>query len=102
MKSFIRGSTFQQVGQFGQSGSPVDCTGWTVTLVVSTAAAPVTQIATLNLTWIDQTIGAFNVTAGDTSNWPVGKARIDCKVVDNFGTIVKSEPSFFRIGESPI
>lgn len=100
--TFIRGATYQQVGQISIGGLPQDCTGWTIQLQVSTALAPVTPIATLTIAWIDQTQGIMNITSGSTSNWPVGKARIDAVITDNFGTITPSNPAYFRIGESPL
>ncbi|MBB2999640.1 hypothetical protein FHX57_001971 [Paraburkholderia tropica] len=101
MFNFIRGSTFQLVGQFQLDGLEVDCTGWTLVAKVHDFTGT-TLIADLSVTWIDQPSGLAQLNAGDTSSWPVCKARIDIATTDDSGDSRASEPEYFRIGESPV
>jgi hypothetical protein len=101
MINFIRGSTFSLIGYFQLDGAAADFTGWSLSASLYNHNGTV-LIAALNSTWIDPTNGSISVSFGDTSNWAVGKARIDCKVVDPQGNIVFAPPAFIRIGESPI
>lgn len=101
MIDFIRGGTFNLTGYFQLNGAPADFTGWALSASLYNATGT-TLIANLNCTWVNPLTGAINVSYGDTSAWPVGKARIDTKVTDPQGNIVFGPPSFIRIGESPL
>ncbi|MFP3638102.1 hypothetical protein [Paraburkholderia sp. SIMBA_054] len=101
MWQFVQGSTFQVVGQFQLEGAPVDMTNWSVTAQIHDATG-VTLISTLTPTWIDQTTGTLQLSAGDTSNWPVGKARIDAAARDPSANQYVSLADFFRIIDTPL
>lgn len=101
MFNFIRGATFQLAASFQVDGAPVDCTGWVVTVQIRDYTGD-TLIATLTPTWLDQTNGLLQLSAGDTSQWPLGRARIDVTFVDAANSTRASDTDFFRIVESPI
>lgn len=101
MIDFIRGSTFNLAGYFQLNGAPADFTGWALSASLYNANGT-TLIANLSCTWLNPLLGSITVSYGDTSAWPVGKARIDTKVVDPQGNVVFGPPAFIRIGESPL
>jgi hypothetical protein len=104
MIDFIRGGTFNLVGYFqldGATPAPPGFTGWSLSASLYNANGTV-LIANLSCTWIDPVAGSISVSYGDTSAWPVGKARIDTKVNDPQGNIVFGPPAYIRIGESPL
>jgi hypothetical protein len=65
-------------------------------------ATGVTLIANLSPSWIDSTKGTLQVSASNTSTWPVGKARIDVSVRDTQGNQYVSQADFFRIIDTPL
>lgn len=100
---FIRGSTFQLEGNFQDDGLSTDTTAWSVTGLISQAGTNI-PFDTIIPTLIDASTGLWKFTnaASSTSNWPVGKARIDIKVVTQFGEIMNSAPLYFRVIDTPL
>lgn len=97
-----RGSTFQMMGQFMLDGQPLDISQWlgvTITLSDYLGSA---VFATLIPQMTDPVNGVVTVTAGNTSNWPIGRARIDCQVVDGTNSPYNSQCDYFRIVDSPL
>jgi hypothetical protein len=101
MIDFIRGSTFNLTGYFQLDGAAADFTNWSMSAALYNHNGTA-LIANLNCAFLDQTTGLISISAPDTSAWTVGKARIDCKVIDPMGNITFSPPAYIRIGESPL
>jgi hypothetical protein len=101
MWQFVQGSTFQVMGNFQLDGAPVDMTNWSVTAQIHDATG-VNLISALTPTWLDPTTGLLQLAAGNTSNWPVGKARIDVSARDPSGNQYVSMADFFRIIDTPL
>jgi hypothetical protein len=97
-----RGSSFQMMGQFLKDGQPLDISQWhSVTITLSDYLASAI-FATLNTAFTDPVNGVVTVTAGDTSHWPIGRARIDCQVNDGINSPYNSQCDYFRIVDSPL
>lgn len=101
MWQFVQGSTFQVVGAFQLDGAAVDMTNWSVTAQIHDATGT-TLIANLTPTWIDPVNGLLQLNGGDSSSWPVGKARIDVAVRDPSGNQYVSMADFFRVIDTPL
>lgn len=101
MQIFVGGSTFAIQAQLLNDGAAVDATGYVARAQVHTSDGG-TLIAGLNVQWVNPRAGVFNLTyAGDTYEWPAGKARIDVELLDNSGNIAVSTPELFRIDSPP-
>jgi hypothetical protein len=61
-----------------------------------------TLYGALTITEVDFTQGLATFSYPDTSQWPVGKARIDFRLYIPSGENVLSPPDWFRIAESPL
>lgn len=62
----------------------------------------VTLIGTLIVTIMDPINGLVMLTFPDTSTWPVGNARVDMTLTLANGTLIASDPDYFRIATNPI
>lgn len=100
LTAFI-GATFQLAGALQKDGSPADFSNWALTANLYDAAGA-SLISPLSVTWLDQTTGAFMLTAASTSSWPASKARIDFRLVTPTGDVVLGPPVFLRIAQSPM
>lgn len=102
MYTHFRGTTFQFVGQLQNDGVAQDLTN-VASLNISVFDKPgVNVFGQLTVNIIQATTGLIDVSYPDTSNWPVGLARIDATLTLTDGTIVASEPDYFRIAQSPM
>jgi hypothetical protein len=101
MWQFVQGSTFQVVGNFQLDGDTQDMTNWSVVAQIHDSTGK-TLIANLTPTWLDPTTGLLQLAGGDSSSWPVGKARIDLAVRDPSGNQYVSQPDFFRVIDTPL
>jgi hypothetical protein len=90
------------MGQFMLDGQPLDISQWlgvTVTLSDYLGAA---VFATLDTQITDPVNGVVTVSAGDTSQWPVGRVRMDCQVLDGTSSPYNAQCDYFRIVDSPL
>lgn len=101
MLTIYIGATFQLAGSLQKDGAPADFTNWSLTATLYDSAGNA-QISPLSVTWLDQTVGLFNLTAASTAAWPATKARIDMRLVTPQGNIVLGPPAFLRIAQSPL
>lgn len=104
MYNFYRGTNFQFVGQLQDDGVVQDLTGATVSAKVFDETGT-TVYGTLSCVVTgDPTLGIVSISyPGDTTLWPVGKARIDflLQLVNNPDPIA-SDPVWFRIAQTPM
>jgi hypothetical protein len=100
MIEFSRGSTFQMMGTFLLDGAPLDVSQWLSVAVTLSDYVGQAVFATLDVQVIDPVNGVVGVSAGDTSAWPVGRARMDLQITDSNGNTYNSEPDYLRIIES--
>lgn len=101
MYTHYRGTTFQFIGQFQDDGVNQDLTGATLTCEVFDALGQ-TLIATLVVNVLDASKGLVTVSYPNTSTWPVGKARLDSKILFQTGQLIASDPEYFRIAQTPV
>lgn len=101
MWHFVQGTTFRVAGSFQLDGASTDMTNWAVNAAIHDAAGE-TLIANLTATFLDAANGVVQLTAGSTSAWPAGKARIDVAVRDPQGNQYVSTPDYFRIIDTPL
>lgn len=102
MYKYYRGTTFQFAGQMQDDGVVLDLTGSTL---LGSVFDPTGQTLIANLTVVVMvgTDGLVMITfPGDTTNWPVGKARIDWVLSLADGTNVASDPVPFIIAQTPM
>ena len=100
MIEFARGSTFQMMGQFLQDGAPLDVSQWLGVSVTLADYQTNVIFATLNTEPVDPVNGVWRVWSDDTSAWPIGRARIDCQIVDGNNLPYNAAPDYLRIIES--
>lgn len=101
MWQFVQGSTFQVLGNFQLDGAPVDMTGWGVVAQIHDATGK-TLISSLSPAWLDPVNGLLQLSATSTSDWPVGKARVDIAATDPSGNQYVSMADYFRIIDTPL
>lgn len=101
MWTHYRGTTFQLSGQLQDNGVPQNLTGCTLVAKVFDKLG-VTLIGALTVTVLDPVNGLVTLTYPNTSTWPVGNARIDMTLTLANGTLIASDPDYFRIGTNPI
>ena len=104
MYSFYRGTPFQFAGQLQDDGKVFDLTNCTLSAKVFDPTGTNTY-GTLTCTVMgDPTLGLAGVTySGDTTLWPVGKARIDFLLqTPNNVEPIASDPVWFRIAQTPM
>lgn len=102
MLTIVKRSRFQMIGRFLADSLPVNAQRWG-TVTVQIAAWQASQpFATLNFEWMDQEQGICRVWADDTSNWPVGRAKMQCALSNTFGDPYFSEPEYLRIIDSVV
>lgn len=104
MYSFYRGTNFNFAGQFQNDGAVQDLTGAILTGKVFDPTGTIV-IAPLTCAVIgDPKLGVVSVTfSGDTTLWPVGKARIDFLLnLPNNAEPIASDPIWFRIAQTPM
>jgi hypothetical protein len=95
------GAAFKLVGGLQKDGKPADFTGWSFAANLYDQNGT-SEIAALNVGWVDQTQGLLTISAASTQSWPPGKARIDCKAVTPLGEVVLGPPTYLRIAQSPL
>jgi hypothetical protein len=100
MLTFVRGSSFQMAGRFLLDSKTANCTNWSTPRVVLATFDGSDVFAELTFEWLDQLTGQGRVYAGDTSDWPVGRARIDAQITDGFGNTYNAVCDYLRIVES--
>jgi len=101
MYGHYRGTTFQFSGQMQNSGNLQSLLGCQLNVSVFDTTG-VTLIGTLTVNITDAENGYFTLSYPDTSQWPVGKARMDAVIAFSDGTTVASDPEYFRILQSPL
>jgi hypothetical protein len=102
MLTVARGSTFQMMGQFLLDGQPLDISQWLGVKVTLSDYLAQQVFATLTTQITDPVNGVVTVSAADTSNWPIGRARIDCQVIDSTNSPYNSQCDYFRIVDSTL
>jgi hypothetical protein len=106
MYTHYRGTTFSFTGQLQNDGVPVDLTGGGTNPCVLTAnvfdKAGVNLYGNLVVTAVIPTQGIVNITYADTSEWPVGIARMDSLLTYSDGTTIASDPDYMRIAQTPM
>lgn len=102
MLTFVRGSRFQMAGRFLLDSLAADCSNWSTPRVVLSSYDGLNVFAELTFAWLDPLTGQCQVTATDTSGWPVGRARIDAQITDAFGSTYNAVCDYLRIVESMI
>lgn len=101
MYTHFRGSTFQFIGQLTDDGVPQDMTNATIVANVYDPSGTILY-GNLTVTTVQLTNGTMIFSYPDTSNWPVGKARIDFQITFAGGETALSPPDWFRVAQSPI
>ena len=101
MWTHYRGTTFQLSGQLQDNGVAQNLTGCTLVAKVFDKSGN-TLIAPLNMTILDPVNGLIMLAFPNTSTWPVGNARVDMTLTLANGTLIASDPDYFRIGTNPI
>jgi len=101
MYTHFRGTTFQFIGQMQDDGVPVDLTNYTLQANVYDPSG-MTLYGKMTITPVDLTNGLITLSYPDTSQWPVGKARIDFTLFFPNGEFTASPPDWFRIAQSPM
>jgi len=100
MLTFVRGSHFEMGGRFLLDHKAANCSNWSTPRVVLATYDGLTVFAELSFEWLDTLTGQCKVYAGDTTTWPVGRARIDAQIVDAFGNPYNAVCDYIRIVES--
>jgi hypothetical protein len=100
MIEIARGSRFQMMGRFLLDGKTHNVAQWQSVQVTLSDYQASAVFAQLNTEVIDPANGVVKVWADDTTAWPVGRARIDARIVDGYGNPYNSEPDYLRIIES--
>lgn len=104
MYTHYRGTPFQFAGAVYNNGAPMDLTGATVTATVFDPTGT-TAYGQLTCTVSNPAnLGVVTLAYGNTSNWPVGKARLDMLIYlpNNNGQPLASDPCQFRIAQTPM
>jgi hypothetical protein len=104
MYVFYRGTNFNFAGQMQDDGLVQDLTNASVLGTVFDPTGTITY-GVLTCTVIgNPTLGIINVSySGDTTLWPVGKARIDFLLnMPNVPDPIASDPVYFRIAQTPM
>ena len=100
MIEFAVGSRFQMMGRFLIDGKPLDVSQWLGVSVTLADYSTNTIFATLNTAPVDPENGVYQVWADDTSQWPIGRARMDCSVIDGNNNTYNAAPDYLRIIDS--
>lgn len=85
---FKRGDTFLLEGTVTQNSTPQDITGWTIRSQVRNG--PV-LVAALVVSYVDRTLGKYQLRFNNTANWPVRTLQCDIEYTTSSGQIVSSE-----------
>ncbi len=102
MYTHYRGTTFQFVGSLQNDGVPQDLTNAAIAAQVYDPTGTI-LIANLTATVLTPaTGGILAISYPSTIAWPVGKARMDVVITLNNGQIIASDPSWFRIAQTPV
>lgn len=104
MYTFYRGTLFQFSGQLQDDGVVQDLTGATISGTVFDVTG-VTPYASVQCAIAgNPTLGVITVSySGDTTLWPVGKARIDFLLnLPNNPNPIASDPCYFRVAQTPM
>jgi hypothetical protein len=101
MYTHYRGTTFAFTGQLQNDGVAVDLSNATLTAKMFDKLG-VNLYANLVVTPIIPLQGVVTVTFPDTSEWPVGIARMDCLLTFQDGTDLASDPDYLRIAQTPM
>jgi|SRR5215469_777327 len=101
MYTHFRGTTFQFIGQMQEDGVPVDLTGCTLVANVFDPSG-LNLYGKMIISPVDLTQGLITLSYPDTSQWPVGKARIDFVLYFANGEETASPPDWFRVAQSPM
>lgn len=101
MYTHFRGTTFQFIGQMQDDGVAMDLTNCTLQATVFDPSGTVTY-GILVIAPVDLPNGLIDISYPDTSQWPVGKARIDFRLWLSTGEDIASPPDWFRVAQSPL
>lgn len=104
MYTFYRGTNFQFAGQVQDDGIVQDLTNATLEGKVFDPTGQ-TLFGALSCNVLgDPTLGVVNISySGDTTLWPVGKARVDFLLfLPNNANPIAADPIPFRIAQTPM
>jgi hypothetical protein len=101
MYTHYRGTTFQFAGVLQNNGVAQDLTNGTLVAKVFDKTAT-NLYGTLTVTVLDPVNGLVTLSYPNTGSWPVGNARMDCTLTLPNGTLLASDPEFFRIAQNPV
>ena len=92
MLKIIQGLPFTKLGAIRADGESVDATGWSV---VAGLRSPCdgTFSESLAVTWIDQSIGSFQLdNVNPTSTFPLGRLILDIRIDPPSSSSIKADP----------
>lgn len=102
MITVYAGAPLQLIGSLQQNGVPDDFSLYGALTANLYDQSGVTLITALTVAWIDVTTGQLQITASNTSAWPAGKLRIDCKLISPSGAPIFGPPTYIRVAQSPL
>lgn len=92
MLTIIQGLPFTKLGAIRADGESVDATSWSVAANLRSPCDDSFN-AVLQVTWIDQTAGSFQLDSiASTSTYPLGRLILDVRLTAPGGEVIKAEP----------
>lgn len=87
-----QGLPFSKLGAIRADGESVDATGWAVTATLRSPCDG-TFTESLSVTWIDQSIGSFQMeNTASTSTYPLGRLILEVFLQPPSGPQIKADP----------
>lgn len=105
---FVGNVTPGYYGTSGTNASQPDFSQWSISAALYDATGESLiyqfQVTNQSNTALADTNGLYTVTApaGDTAQWPIGKAQFCVKAVAADGSVIYGEPQWYRVVKNPM